>query len=118
METRHRLPVSEIREWANSICDALELRGITEVTLEHDQYWSIFFDDAFDFDDPVKPVVGSLGDDIGDLRKEMEAFRSRDRGMVVEHACHHLQGILGYLAYACSGTVVNASNNATGGARA
>jgi hypothetical protein len=118
MTASQQVSVSEIRQWMNAICDALEAKGVSEIALEQDYYWSVFSDDAFDMSRQPEPVVGSLQDDFGDLRREMAAFQSQDIGMIVGHACHHLQGIVNYLALRFSGIVVSTVNKAAGGAHA
>jgi hypothetical protein len=103
----------------NAICNALEAGQVNEITLEHECYWNVFGDDAFDFSQQPEPGIGSLSDDIGDLRREMEASRSDHIGMIVGHACEHLLAIVNNLALTCSGVVVSASDDAVeGGARA
>ncbi|MFC1455939.1 hypothetical protein ACETIH_04195 [Microvirga arabica] len=114
--THQKIAVSEIRRWMNTICDALEMRGISQIDVEQEGYWDVFYEEAYDFSRQPEPQVGSLSDDIADLRKEMEAFHSDDIGMVVDHACHHLQGIVKYLSVISAGPVVSASDRSKGGA--
>lgn len=108
------IAVSEIRQWMNTICDAFEARGLSAIPLDQECYWEVFFDEAYEFPDPPEAVVASLSDDINDLRKEMQAFRSEDIGMIIGHACQHLQGIVKYMAFMSSGLVANASEKIQG----
>ncbi len=114
MSVTHRVPVSEIRRWMNTICDALETGGVSQIDVDQEGYWSVFFDNAFNLSHMPEPGIGSLSDDIGDLRREVDVFHSEDRGMIVGHACEHLAGIVTYMAFTYPGVVVNASDRAGG----
>ncbi len=89
--------VSEIRGMLNAALSALEAEGVEEIGLEEDEYWSVYHDDAFDFSKPPEPVVGTLQDDIGDLRRDMDSI-ANEEGAAVWHMFHHLRGIVLLLA--------------------
>lgn len=108
--TEKTFSVAEVREWTSTVFDALERQGMGEIALEHNEHWGVFFEDAFNLAKQPELIVGTLADDIGDLRREMTAYKSADRGMIISHACHHLIGILKYLALVSGGEVANASD--------
>lgn len=102
------LNIAEVREWMSAVFDALERQGMGDIPLEHDEHWSVFYEDAFNLTQQPQLVVGSLADDMKDLRGEMLAYRSDDHGMIISHTCHHLIGIMKYLAFVSGGEVANA----------
>jgi hypothetical protein len=112
--TDKTLSIAEMREWTSTVFDALERQGMGKIALEHDEHWGVFYEDAFNLTQQPQLVVGSLADDMKDLRGEMLAYRSDDHGMIISHACHHLIGIMNYLAFVAGGEVANASDTDAG----
>lgn len=95
------LPISDVRLWANAICDAFEAAGITDLPCDHDHYWEVFYEDAFRLDRKPDVVCGQLSDDLDDLRAEADAFvEGSDRGVLISHAFQHFAGVIRYLAVA------------------
>ncbi|MFC5421108.1 hypothetical protein ACFPOB_16245 [Bosea eneae] len=113
--TDKTLSIAEVREWTSTVFDALERQGMGKIVLEHNEHWGVFFEDALNLAQQPELIVGSLADDIGDLRREMLAYRSEDHGMIISHACHHLIGIMKYLAFTAGGATANASDVDAGG---
>ncbi len=99
------LAISEVRNWANAIFEAMERAGVTSVPIDRQYYWVVHYSDAFELGDPPVTVVSDVFDDIGDLHGEVANFRA-NKGMVLSHALGHLSGILTLLAAANGGTVV------------
>lgn len=89
--------VSEIRSMLNAALTALEAGGVEEISLDKDEYWSIYHGDAFDFARSPEPVVGTLQDDVMDLRRDMDSI-ANDEGVAVWHMFHHLRGLVLLLA--------------------
>lgn len=108
--TTRTLSIAEVREWTSVVFEALERQGKGEIDLQNNEHWGVFFEDAFNLAQQPELIVGSLADDIKDLRREMLAYRSEEHGMVISHALHHLIGIIKYLAFATGGEVVNVSD--------
>jgi hypothetical protein len=98
-EAVRSIRVSEIRKMMNAALDALEAEGVEEIrlNLDKDEYWSIYHEDAFDFTKPPEPVVGTLQDDIRDLRRDIESLVNAE-GTSAWHMFHHLRGIVLMLA--------------------
>lgn len=99
MSTDLVVSVSEIRAIFGAALDALEANGVTEVTLDKDVYWKFFSEHAFQFEQQPEPVVGSLYDDIEDLRRDMESLKN-DEGASLWHMLHHLDGLVKMLGEA------------------
>ena len=95
------LTISDVRLWANAICDAFEATGITDPPCNYDHYWEVYVGDAFRLDQKPDVVCGQLSDDIDDLRAEVVAFNEgSDKGMLISHACEHFAGVIRYSAVA------------------
>lgn len=85
--------INEIRSIMAKALDALEAEGIKHINLKNDGYWTILSDEAFNLGVRPELAVGSLSDDIADLRKEMQALENDD-GVFLWHVFHHLGGIV------------------------
>lgn len=96
-EVVQSIRVSEIRSMLNAALTALEAEGVDEISLDKDAYWSIYHGDAFDFTKSPQPVVGTLQDDVMDLRRDMESIVN-DEGVSAWHMFHHLRGLVLLLA--------------------
>lgn len=96
-EVVQSIRVSEIRSMMNTALSALEAAGVEEVDFDHDGYWSVGSDDAFDLAKTPDLQVGTLQDDIGDLRVDMKSI-ANEEGAAVWHMFHHLRGVVLLLA--------------------
>jgi hypothetical protein len=91
--TERAISLAEIRTWTALVLDAFEQAGIKEIPLARENYWTVFFDEAFQVEEPT-PSLGALSDDVETLR----ATAKGDDGDALWHVAYHLQGILTLLA--------------------
>lgn len=89
--------LAEIRVWMNTAVDQLEKSGLVELPLDREAYWTFMSEDAFNMAGEPKPVIGSLEDDVQDLRSEMESIAA-DEGSVIWHILLHLGGVVQLMA--------------------
>jgi hypothetical protein len=96
--------LAEIRSWMNETFDLLERAGCDKFDLQPDHYWQVYFGDAFDYEGqplnerrPPKPVIGSLSNDVEELREELAKTRTSD-GALAWHLLDHLGPLLPMMA--------------------
>jgi hypothetical protein len=71
MDDPTEIAVAELRAAADRLLDAVERRFGQRVTLEGDEYWSIFPSDAFKLESQPPIGVGQLSDDIATIRNSV-----------------------------------------------
>ena len=94
-----RLKIADVREWTNTIFDAMERAGVDTLPIDQDHYWSIWPTDSFELDKLPEHMVGALSDDIADLNGDMAVLRSGD-SMNLWHTLGHLAGVINFMAAA------------------
>lgn len=86
------ISISEVREWAAAIFDAVEKSGITELNLEGRLYWQLETDEVWGAE-PPKATAGDLADDLKDIRSDV-AEDLVVRSAFAWHALDHFIGVL------------------------
>ena len=90
-----QVPMSELRAAANAVFDALERRGVSEISVDGAWYHVIDSEAAFDLARRPKMMVGDTLDDLEDLRGDLgPGFDDQDRVDFVWHTLDHLIGLL------------------------
>ena len=90
--------ISELRNWANKIFDAVERRGISRIDLPARFYWTLDSVEIWDGTPPTA-TVGDLADDLQDIRNDLEtAEDDAERSIIVWHTLDHFIGVLGKLS--------------------
>ena len=92
-----RISIREISRLARGVFEALERAGIDEVAVNRDQYWCVFPSDLFAVGAP-ELTLGSVTDDLKDLKSEVDDPESPLKIASPWHALHHLHGVIAYLA--------------------
>lgn len=87
------LSVSEIRAMTNSVFDALEASGTTQLVETSGYYRSIDCMDAWDMTQEPAITVGDLADDFGDFRSDRTTHKD-EMPLIVWHTLEHLLGVL------------------------
>lgn len=90
------IEIAELRSLSDQLFEAIERRGINQITVADDNFWHVFFDEAFDLNDTPTPTLASVRDCLSDLREEM----TNPQDLTEWHALHHLSGLLSVLAKA------------------
>lgn len=67
--TKITITPEELRKICEMLLNQVITSGFKQIDLETDYYWDIFMDDREDFNIKPDPVVGSLFDDIEELRR-------------------------------------------------
>ncbi len=98
MTSEAAISLIEVKKLANAIFDRLIEEGIDAVPVKGDEFWQVFFTEAFDMSNTPEATVGTVSDCIADLRQEANSDE-----MIGWHALQHLSGILAFLAHAANG---------------
>ena len=97
MAEAESVTIAEVREWCTLALDILEQGGVERVKLDRDYHWQIAFTEAFKpYETPI-PTMGSIADDVEELRSSMVALDSGD-GDSPWHVLDHLSGVITLLA--------------------
>ena len=88
--------MNEIRHLSARLFDLLEQRGVTQISVEDAQYWTIF-PEAREPAEKPSPLMGDVMDDLEDLRAEASGSAET---LVVWHAFNHLAGLMKLIARA------------------
>lgn len=97
MTSEAAISLIEVKKLANEIFDRLIVQGIDTVAVKGDEFWQIYFAEAFDMSKTPEATVGSITDCMADVRQETSSDE-----MIGWHALHHLSGILTFLADAAN----------------
>ena len=89
--------IDELRSILIAALSALESAGVKEIDLENDAYWSVYFEDAFNLGNEPSVVLGSLREELSELRGEMRSL-AKDDGISLWHIFNHLGGFVQRLA--------------------
>ena len=62
--------IEEVQKVLNSIMDSIKERGVLKIEISEDYYWDIVKNDLYKIENqPKKMTLGSLSDDIEEVRK-------------------------------------------------
>ncbi len=89
--------LGEVREWTAIAFDLLEKGGVTHLRLEPDLRWQVFFAEAFKQETKPEFVIGSVRDDVDELREITRELHNGE-GEAVWHYVQHLAGLFVALA--------------------
>lgn len=85
--------ISEIRQMATEVFDALEKGGVTHLDPSEGWYWCIDSTDAWNMKREPTLLTGDLADDIQDIRKDLTEYRE----IAKTNAWHTLDHLLGVM---------------------
>lgn len=93
----HSIELSEVKSLTIQLFDMLQARGVSHINVPSDQYWTVSLD-AFQVDKP-EPMLGSILDDISDLKGEIAPVDDQYEP-IIWHAFHHLSGLMQLISHA------------------
>ena len=92
MDDASGIQISELREAASRLFDAVEDQFGAQIRLDADYYWDVVLSTAFDPTGDPKIEAGQLSDDIESVRELLG--RDQAEGVFIWHDLGHLIGVL------------------------